>query len=71
MNDKPVAKWMLKWALPIWTGGAIVFGIGTVYGLARGSFEWTELAIFVFFAAIALDTWRKRRKRDQGREKAS
>ncbi len=62
MKHKPVPKWVLS----VWIGGAILFGLANVYGLARGSFEWRELAVFVLFASLALDTWRRRQKSDQG-----
>ncbi len=54
-----------KWALPFWTGGTIIFGSAVVYGLVGGGFEKYQLAALVFFAFMAIDTWRKHRKHNQ------
>ncbi len=58
MTDQPPPKW----ALLFLSGVAVFSGVAFVYGWVRGGFELIRLAVFVLFAAMAADTWQKRRK---------
>jgi hypothetical protein len=62
-NDKRTEKWVL-WFLTV---GAVFFGVDLVYSLLRGDMpQLNEIAIFVMFAAIAVEKWLKRRKDADG-----
>ncbi len=51
-----------KWELPFWSAGAVLFGGAFVYEMVRDGFDLFQLAMFVFFMAMAVQTWQKRRK---------
>ncbi|MFC1639819.1 hypothetical protein ACFL3B_03535 [Gemmatimonadota bacterium] len=59
----PNEKSSPKWVLPFLAVVAVWFGAVTIYAFVRGETpEWLEVALFVMFAALAIERWLKNRK---------